>query len=66
MQIGDNVAWTMQDGHTMAGQLERITGKWSWVRRVDGTICAPRACQLRPATYEDTESAIRFFANIGK
>lgn len=65
--IGTNVAWSMLDGNTMAGEVTedgfypRLT-----VRRIDGGTCTLDASDVRLMTHDDHLAAVAFFANIGK
>ena len=70
MERGDTVKWTMFDGNTMTGEIlepvaDLFTDKFAKVRRVDGTVVNVYRSKLSPATYEDVQSAINFYANIG-
>ena len=60
------VAWTMIDGNFMAGVVEYEGYDTCKVKRVDGSVVTVPTTRLRPATYEDIESAIRFYQTIGK
>lgn len=61
------VAWTMRDGHTMAGE---VLGRWPisetyHVRRVDGGLCNVSCADCRPATTDDVELACEFYSTPG-
>ncbi len=58
-------AWTMADGHTMAGvyRCSSICFPASWVvYRVDGSECYVPHTDARPATLADVEAACRFYS----
>lgn len=61
-------AWNMLDGNVMTGNLVRccITQDAYTVQRPDGTCCHVPSKMCRPATFDDIEQSIQFFANIGK
>ena len=63
---GDDVAWTMNDGHTMAGTVTFVGYDTLHVTRVDGSACEIATHRVQPSTYEDVMEAIEFFKNIGK
>lgn len=63
---GDKVAWEMQDGHVMAGDVTFVGYTSYVIRRVDGSQCEVRMGKCRAATYEDVMGACEFFATIGK
>lgn len=63
---GDKVAWTMNDGHVMAGDVTFVGYVSYLVRRVDGSQCEVAMDKCRKATPEDVLGACDFFTKIGK
>ena len=63
---GDKVAWTMRDGHVMAGDVTFVGYETYLIRRVDGSQCEAKKSKCRKATPEDVLGACDFFQNIGK
>lgn len=63
---GDKVAWTMGDGHVMAGDVTFVGYVSYLVRRVDGSQCEVAMDKCRKATPEDVLGACDFFTKIGK
>lgn len=68
MTLNNHYAWTQLDGSTMVGKMieRRPTFNGDYLERIDGTRCYVASEKLRPATMEDFDSAVSFFANIGK
>lgn len=64
------LAWTMADGHTMAGEIIKpeffgATDSRVAVRRVDGSRVELLKTATRPATIGDVETAIAFYSTPG-
>lgn len=68
-RVGDQVAWKMGDGNTMAGQITFVGYNQYEVKRVDGGIVTAKESVLRPATSSDMQAAIAFYTKskaVGK
>lgn len=61
-----HTAWTMRDGHTMAGVFLCYCGFRSprcfTVMRVDGTTCHVPVTECKPASPDDIEWAVKFYS----
>lgn len=65
-KVGDKVAWTMQDGNVMAGDVTFLGHDNLTVRRVDGGVVTVPTNKVRPASSSDISAGISFYQNIGK
>lgn len=66
LPVGAKVAWTMQDGNTMAGAITFLGFDTYLVRRVDGGTCELPQAKAHPASHDEILSAIRFFRTLGR
>lgn len=60
-KVGDQVAWKIGDGNTMAGKVVYVGFSDYSIKRVDGGEVIVKESELKPASSADMQAAINFY-----